>query len=456
MRSLPHELFPADVAAVVETLPPIELLVGIPTYRNAGTVEHVVRAVEVGLRKHFPGRRALLVVSDGHSDDGTVDRALAAGVGVDEAPLLLLDPASPRPLRLAWPYAGPSGKGSAFRSIFVLAAALQPKACAVFDADLRSVAPDWVDRLLGPVLAGRDYVTPVYARHKFDGTITNSIAYPLTAALYGRRLRQPIGGEVGFSARLAAAWADQPVWDSDVARYGVDIWMTTVALCEGFDVCQAHLGAKVHDPRDPATDLGPMFRQVVGSLYALAGKYPRHWLDVEQVADVPTYGFATVASAEEVPVSESRLIWKFVEGYVTHQPIWEQVLTAETYDGVMRAIARAGDHPDQGFALSAAAWVRVVYDYLIAYNMQAVDATKLMDSMIPLYFARTASFVAEQRSASAAAAEAAVSQYVDLFVQDKDYLRAQWFMQGQRRDLPEQPVRPDGAPLEPETLGKPV
>ena len=47
---------------------------------------------------------------------------------------------------------------------------------------------------------GFDYVAPYYLRHKYDGTITNSIVYPLTRTLYGHRIRQPIGGDFGFQA----------------------------------------------------------------------------------------------------------------------------------------------------------------------------------------------------------------------------------------------------------------
>ena len=42
--------------------------------------------------------------------------------------------------------------------------------------------------------------------------------------------------------------------------------MTTSALTGGFAVCQTRLGAKIHDPKDPGADLGPMFRQVVGTI----------------------------------------------------------------------------------------------------------------------------------------------------------------------------------------------
>ena len=104
--------------------------------------------------------------------------------------------------RLSFPYQGIPGKGSAFRLVFQMAKQLDAKACAVVDSDLRSITPEWIDLLIRPILfAGFDFVAPYYQRHKYDGTITNSIVYPLTRMLYGLSVRQPIGGEFGVSAR---------------------------------------------------------------------------------------------------------------------------------------------------------------------------------------------------------------------------------------------------------------
>jgi hypothetical protein len=103
----------------------------------------------------------------------------------------------------------------------------------------------------GPSCTGFDFVSPLYLRHKYDGTITNSIVYPLTRALYGREVRQPIGGDFGFSGRLASHYLTKPVWESNVARFGIDIWMTTTAIADGFKVCQTFLGAKLHNAKDP-------------------------------------------------------------------------------------------------------------------------------------------------------------------------------------------------------------
>ena len=57
----------APTEAQLREIDSAEILVGIPSYNNADTVGHVVRAVSVGLAKHFPGHRAVLVNSDGVS-----------------------------------------------------------------------------------------------------------------------------------------------------------------------------------------------------------------------------------------------------------------------------------------------------------------------------------------------------------------------------------------------------
>ncbi|HEX9202640.1 MAG TPA: glycosyltransferase, partial [Vicinamibacteria bacterium] len=200
----------------------VDLLVGIPSFNNARTIGHVVRAAAAGFAKYFPGRRAVIVNSDGGSSDGTPE--IVTGADFSSPGRILVS----RPLtpvhKIVTPYQGLPGKGSAFRTIFAIAERLQAKACAVVDSDLRSITPGWIELLLGPVLEeGFDFVAPLYLRHKYDGTITNSIVYPLTRALYGKEVRQPIGGDFGFSGRVASHYLSKPVWESDVARFGIDI-----------------------------------------------------------------------------------------------------------------------------------------------------------------------------------------------------------------------------------------
>src|SRR5205085_4556820 len=324
----PASLTP-QTETVVQAIGEAEILVGIPSYNNADTIGHVVRAVSVGLAKYFPRARAVLVNSDGGSSDGTPE--VVAQSVVDYGAMLISDRQSLLH-KIITPYHGLPGKGSAFRTVFEIARRLKAKACAVLDSDLRSITPEWIEVLLRPVLdEGYDYVAPYYLRHKYDGTITNSIFYPLTRCLYGQRIRQPIGGDFGFSGALAAHYLDKHVWESDVARFGIDIWMTTEAIASGARVCQSFLGAKIHNPKDPSADLSAMLMQVMGALFALMEKHEMLWSRLEGSQPVPLFGFTYEVGVEPVHVNMERMVLHYRQGLADLEPIWRQILSDDTF-----------------------------------------------------------------------------------------------------------------------------
>ena len=254
-----------------------DIMVGIPSFKNAATIGYVVRAAHAGLVQYFPDLKPVLVNSDAGSPDGT-QRVVIETEPPDYVERILLVRPTNRLDRVTLTYPeidGVGGKGAALRTIFEIAAALEVQALVVVDSDLRSIVPEWIELLAGPILkGGYDFVAPLYARYKYDGTITNTVTYPLTRALYGHRIRQPIGGDFGVSGDLVRHYLELDDWTEDISKFGIDIWMTTSALTGGFAVCQTRLGAKVHDPKDPGSDLGPMFRQVVGTILRLAAAHP--------------------------------------------------------------------------------------------------------------------------------------------------------------------------------------
>jgi len=383
-----------------------ELLVGIPSYKNAATIGHVARTAAEGLRRYFPDARAVIVNADGGSDDGTCDRVRESADGV---------PA------IAGRYQGRSGKGSAFRAIFEAARTLGASACAVVDSDLRSITPDWIGRLLGPVARGEaDYVAPLYARHKHDGTITNTIAYPLTRALYGVRVRQPIGGEFGFTAELARAYLDAPVWESDVARFGIDIFMTTTALVRRARVVQAFLGAKIHDPKDPGADLGPMFTQVVGTLLTLAHQNADAWHDVSGSRPASVIGDVIPVEPEEVRASTQILIEKLRAGAAEQRKTWDEILSAEVRASADRAI-----ESEDTSTIAGDLWARAVYD-VVAAARDRDDTEALARALLPLYFARVAALIGEVSDMDQAGAERVVERQAESFERTKPYLLERW------------------------------
>jgi len=67
-------------------------------------------------------------------------------------------------------------------------------------------------------------------------------------------------------ARMVDVTPKEPTHRRAVARCKVTMKPeTTTAIANRYRICQAYLGAKIHDPKDPGADLSAMLNQVVGS-----------------------------------------------------------------------------------------------------------------------------------------------------------------------------------------------
>lgn len=410
-----------EVQERLDEIKEADIVVGIPSYNNAPTIGHVVRAVQAGLAKYFPYKKAVLVNSDGGSTDGTME-AVQNETIEDFQSILITHRVGPF-IKITTPYHGVPGKGSAFRTIFGIAKTLNAKACAVVDSDLRSITPEWIDLLLSPVIdGGYDYVAPYYLRHKYDGTITNSIIYPLTRALYGKRIRQPIGGDFGFSGELASFYLTKDVWDTDVARYGIDIWMTTTAIANNFKVCQSFLGAKIHDAKEPSADLSEMLHQVVGSAFDLMETYEDIWKAVRISERVPTFGFQFSVGLEPVSVNLDRMIDKFKLGAKELCSVWEVFVPKKVLDFLCEVKELSRDD----FRIPDTLWAEIIYAFAIACHKKLLNKEHLLKSLTPLYLGRTASFVMETWDSSAAEVEERIEKLCSSFENKKDFLLKNW------------------------------
>jgi len=421
-------VLPEDLSARLHEVGEVDIVVGIPSFNSARTIAHVVRAVSGGLAKYFPDRKSIIVNSDGGSTDGTREAVMGADAASES--LLLISHKVPTIQRITTPYHGIPGKGSAFRTIFAVTERLKAKACVVVDSDLRSITPHWVELLAAPVLdRGFDYIAPFYLRHKYDGTITNSIIYPMTRTLFGRRIRQPIGGDFGLSPKVASCFLSKDVWETDVARYGIDIWMTLTAMAEDFRVGQSYLGAKLHDAKDPGADLTAMFRQVVSSLFGLMETYEAVWQKVESSEPVPMFGLPFDVGLEPIPVDVERMKRAYQQGLRDLDGIYRSFLSATTLDELVAAGQKTGDD----FRVSDSLWVRVVYEFAAAYHGRRLDRDHLLQSLIPLYLGRTASFVLDVQNADAVKVEEQIESLGREFETQKPFLLECWNAQSKRR-----------------------
>lgn len=389
-----------------------EVLVGIPSYKNANTIGAVMARAAEGLLTFYPTLRPVIAVVDGGSSDETSHVAATQVL-----------PGAVR--RMVTTYQGIQGKGSAVRALFEMTRALKAKACIVLEADLVSLSREWIHQLSEPIMRGEyAYVVPTYARPLVEGAVTDILAYPLTRMLYGMDVRQPMGGDFAVSGELAGRVFDRDVWETDVARHGIDIWLTTFAINENIKMCQVRLGTKIEDNREAAASFDPGFIQSVGTLFRMMDIYRRRWIEGTRPVRLAPFhgnGIASDPSRLTATITLNMLCDAFSSGARRFRRLWRSVMTPSNYSAVIELANR----PRGATGLPADLWSRIVFDFAVVYNKGESDPDKIVGALLPLYYARTAAILREA-GGKTDAVEHAIQAQAQAFVEQKPYLVHRW------------------------------
>lgn len=346
-----------------------DIVVGIPSYNEADSIAYPTRQAGLGLQTYFDGMSSVIVNCDNCSPDGTEEAFLNTETAVPKI-YITTPPDTP-------------GKGYNFENMFRKTIELGGRVLVCLDADLTSITPEWVKHFVDPVLQGYDFVNPIYSRHKYDGTITNNICYPLIYGLFCRNVRQPIGGDFAMSAAFAQYLVQQP-WHLTTEEYGVDIFMTMNAVLGDFRMCETGLGAKRHKPSAPK--LGPMFLQVVGTAFLTVLRSFETWKGRSDIEQLPLFGLRELDTPQELDVDRSAIERQARDGFAECRDRLEQALSADLY-GDLAAMFDGGT-----IDLDAEQWVSVVYDMIAAFRGSEAPET-LVESLKGLYFGRALSFM---------------------------------------------------------------
>ncbi len=399
-----------------------EIVIGIPSYNEAKTIAIPTLQASLGLTQYFSDKTSVIINVDNNSKDGTREAFLNTKT---EVPKIYVS--TPENIK---------GKGYNINNLLKIAAELRAKAVIMIDADLTSITPEWIESFLEPIFDGYDFVVPIYSRHKYDGTITNNIAYPLLRTLYGLRVRQPIAGDFGISGKLARSFLVEQTWTDEVYHFGIDIWMTTIAICRNFKVCQTFLGtSKAHRTKDPA-GLGSMFSQVVGTCFQLMIAFEYLWKDVFESRPSVIYGFGLghKENYPEVIVDNESLYQSFIDSFKLYSDIWQNVLDPVN----MNAIKKLKDLNKEDFYFDSSLWARIVFDFAIAFNAGEIQRDQLLQALIPLYHSRTLSFINTTLEMDTKEAEAIEERLNRNFESEKNYLIKFWDLNSKNSDIAKQ------------------
>ena len=383
---------------IKKTIEP-DIIVGIPSYNEADNIAFVGSQLSLGLKRYFPAHSSAIINVDNNSTDGTKEAFLGSETG--EIPKKYISTGK-----------GVVGKGNNFMNLFKEVESLKAKAIVVVDADLLSITPEWVKKLVTPILEGHDFVTPLYSRNEYDGTITNHITYPLLYSIFKANIRQPIGGDFSFSPKMSRYWTGLE-WEKSTGQYGIDIFMTTSALLNGFKVCQVALGSKVHKPSAPK--LGLMFTQVIRTLFSSISNFKNIWLDGNIEKDCPVHGEFNYENPQSLSVDYKSIKKESIDGFSEKESLLASIMYRPHYHATKKM------HLSGKWNIGPGLWAKILYDFIFAYETSG-NKEEVVEALKPLYFARAASFYRQTLDLTHQEAEEKILGQAKQFHKSRRYL----------------------------------
>jgi hypothetical protein len=398
----------------------VDIVVGVPTYNDARSVGQVVQGVRAGLLKHFPRERSVIINADGGSRDGTQDMVRAAAisdlsVASDVHALRTLHSISTQ-------YEGGPANGIAIHTILAATDLLQARTCAIVSPESTTLEPEWMERLLRPVLRdGNDLVLPIYRRPKFDGLLIRNLVFPMASVLYGCAVREPYPSDFAFSAELGSQFLGQDIWNQEQGRRGTELWMTLWAAIGKRKLVQSFLGTKTRR-EDAPSDLVAAMRETAGTLFMSLDAYASVWHSTPERVEVPCIGCEPAISDGPSRLNRKRLYDMFRFGIKELDPVFLSILTTPTHD----ELKRLAGLPEEKFTYSGELWARTVYEFAIAFHKAVIGRDHIVQALVPLFRGRAHTFLTLNRDASSEEMDRNLEFLCKAFEQEKPHLIDLW------------------------------
>lgn len=311
----------------------------------------------------------------------------------------------------------------AYQTVFAACQKLDARGCCLIASHLEDAKPDWVGDMARPILESEfDLALPGYARRKLEGLLNNSIISPLTRCLYGKRVQNPLGPDLGISRRLVDRMIsrDRSASASNGAPHPLGS-LTPVTLAESFKACQVNLGARVYPPTD-WTNVSALISQVLSPVFLEVEKNAPFWQRVRGSSALPAFGSPMRVMQETGAVDISRLVESFQLGTRDLQEIWGIVLPPATLLE-LRRLSRAAP---EAFRLPDELWVRIIYDFALGHRLRTINRDHLLRSLTPLYLGFVASLARELENSGTGGVEQRLEKLALAYEEAKPYLLSRW------------------------------
>jgi hypothetical protein len=408
------ESIPPAARERIDRIASAELMVGVLA-DHGGSAFSIVREA---LEKLPQIPRTVIIQGNGAGSPESANSADAATPSEDQAvfvvPWTLLQPDSS--------IAPVENVANAYQSVLAAGDKLGVRAVCVLASDLQTVTSQWIARLVQPVLElGFDLVTPCYTHGKFEGLLNNSLISPLNRALYGTRIPNPMGPDLGISRRLFQRIIGPEQGTKLANRTHSLASIAPTAVCGGFKICQAHVGARIYPPID-WTNLSSVLVQVLGPVFLDLERNAACWQRPRESVSPASFGEHMALSEDKGLVDVGRMFELFRLGARDLLEVWNLILPPATLFE-LRKLSRL---PQEQFRLPDELWARCVYDFALGHRLRTINRDHLLRAMTPLYLGWVASYALEIQNATVRASEQRIERLCQAFEITKPYLVSRW------------------------------
>jgi hypothetical protein len=153
---------------------------------------------------------------------------------------------------------------------------------------------------------------------------------------------------------------------------------------------------------------------------------PFEYLWKQAVGTRPSQVFGYGLGVQEKPpvpsVDVDHLYRTFLEGCSTFRETWDKVIPEPDRSKVEKLVGQAKDR----FYYPSELWVRILYDYAVAYRYEVVPGQALLDSLVPFYYSRMLSYMNKTRDMGTRECEEYLDAIYRIYESEKSYLIKRW------------------------------
>jgi hypothetical protein len=202
---------------------------------------------------------------------------------------------------------------------------------------------------------------------------------------------------------------------------GTLLWPVVHAATCGYQVCQANVDVH-HATQTEGLELSDVLASVAGAAFAEMETYAPFWQRVRSSQPTATSGNLVQQISDGEQVDAKPLYDSFLLGSRNLQEIWSLVLPPVTLLE-LKKLARCSL---ETYRMPDELWVRIIYDFALAYRLRTINRGHLIGALTPLYLGWVASYVQEVALQSPLAAEQRLERLARAYEEGKPYLVSRW------------------------------